>query len=102
MQKLRVTVLFLIAFLVTSTVRAQVTIDIAKITCQQYLTFSVADPRDIAIWLSGYSHGKRNSTVLEPQELKDNAEKLKSACFLEANSKLPVMQVVETVLGYGK
>lgn len=81
---------------------AQVTIDVAKITCNQYLSFSVADPRDIAIWLSGYYHGKGANTVLEVQELKQNADKLKSACFLKDNGDRPVMQVIEKVLLNGK
>jgi hypothetical protein len=81
---------------------AQVTVDVSKITCNQYLSFNVADPRDIAIWLSGYYHGKRSSTVLETQELKQNAEKLRTACFLKENSELPIMQVIEKGMGGGK
>ena len=80
-------------------VRAQVTVDVAKITCNQFLTFKVADPRDIAIWLSGYYHGKSGSMVLEPQTLRQNAEKLKTACFNPANAGLPVIQVIEKTLG---
>ena len=34
-------------------------IEVSKITCEQYLGFSVADPRDINIWLSGYYTGKQ-------------------------------------------
>ena len=85
----------LVALLVAPAARAQVTVDVSKITCEQYLGFSVADPRDIAIWLSGYFHGKQGITVLEPQKLKQNAEKLQTACFQKANAKLPVMQVIE-------
>lgn len=81
---------------------AQVTVEISKITCEQYLAFSVADPRDINIWLSGYYHGKQGTTVLQPQVLKQNAEKLKSECLLKANSNLPVMQVIEKSFGPGK
>jgi hypothetical protein len=33
---------------------AQVTVDVSKITCEQYILFTVADPHDIAVWLSGY------------------------------------------------
>ena len=83
-------------------VRAQVTVDVAKITCNQYLGFKVADPRDIAIWLSGFYHGKSGSTVLEPETLKDNAEKLKSACFQPANGDVPVIQIIEKNLAEKK
>ena len=78
--------------------RAQVTVDVAKITCDQFLTFKVADPRDIAIWLSGYYHGKSGGMVLEPQTLRQNAEKLKTACFNPANAGLPVIQIIEKSL----
>lgn len=77
----------------------QVTVDVGKITCEQYLAFAVADPRDIAIWLSGYYHGKQGNTILEPQKLKENAERLQSACFQKTNAKLPVMQVIGNLLG---
>ncbi len=44
---------------------AQVTIDVSKITCEQYILYSVADPKDIAMWLSGYYNAKRNNTVID-------------------------------------
>ena len=91
-----------IAGLALTPVQAQVTIDISKITCNQYLSFSVADPRDIAIWLSGYFHGKGGSTVLAIEELKQNAAKLQSACFRKENADLTVMQVIEKGLDKGK
>jgi acid stress chaperone HdeB len=77
---------------------AQVTIEASKITCEQHLAFSVADPRDINIWLNGYYNGKSGSTVVEPQRLKEEADKLFRACLRNENSKLPVMQVIEKVL----
>jgi HdeA/HdeB family len=43
---------------------AQVTIDVSKITCEQYILYTVANPHDIAVWLSGYYNGKRNNTVI--------------------------------------
>jgi acid stress chaperone HdeB len=91
-----------VVVLLADSVRAQVTIDISRITCNQYLSFTVADPRDIAIWLSGYYHGKRGATALEPQELKRNADRLKDACFLKENMDLPVMQVIDKVLSAGR
>ena len=99
MKYAELVVLALLTCLAVSPVRAQVTVDVAKITCNQYLSFSVADPRDIAIWLSGYYHGKSGSAVLEPQTLKQNADKLKSACFEPQNANLPVMQVIEKAIG---
>lgn len=74
---------------------AQVTIDIAKVTCAQFVTYRVADPDKIAIWLSGYQHGKRGDVTVETQEFKENVAILKSACMRADNSQQPVMQVVE-------
>ena len=85
------------AFLV-SPAATQVTIDIAKITCEQFISFSVTDPNNIAIWLSGYRHGQHADTTVHPQEFKEDIARLKSACFLRENSKLAVMQVAEKVL----
>ena len=76
--------------------QAQVQIDVSRITCRQYLAYSVADPKDITIWLSGYLHGKRNSTILETQELKDTYDKLKDLCY--SSYETPVMQMIEKIV----
>ena len=94
----RIKLITLVTFFATPLAHAQVTVEVAKITCQQYLAFSVGDPRDVNIWLSGYYHGKQGSTVFEPQLLKQNAEKLKAECLRKDNSDLPVMQVIESAL----
>ena len=98
----KLTMLVVAAILVTSHARAQVTVEVGKITCHQFLAFSVADPKDIAIWLSGYYHGKHGTSNFEPQTFKANFDKLKSACYLKENYNLPVMQVIEKTLGASK
>jgi HdeA/HdeB family protein len=72
---------------------AQVTIDVAKISCAQFLKYKVTNPDNVAIWLSGYYHGKQNTTLLAREDFKENIQKLKSACLLPQNSELPVLQV---------
>jgi acid stress chaperone HdeB len=79
---------------------AQVTIDVAKITCDQYLLFRVADPRDISLWLSGYYHGKRGITLVDQQALRNNEEKVKDYC--RGHLDTAVMQAVETLIGQGE
>jgi hypothetical protein len=76
--------------------RAQVTIDVSKITCEQYVLFTVADPHDIAMWLSGYYNGTRNNTVLDTQEFRERARKVMEYCQL--NLKATVMEAVEKVI----
>jgi acid stress chaperone HdeB len=81
---------------------AQVTLDVSKITCEQYLTFKVANPQEISIWLSGYFHGVKGDRVLETQLLKENFDALKNACFLRENLKRAVFDVAEERFGNKK
>jgi len=82
-----------LAALAVSAAQAQVTMDVSKITCEQYILFKVADPQHIAIWLSGYYNGKRNNMVVDVGQLKANAEKLMRYC--ETNIKGTVVEAVE-------
>ncbi len=79
---------------------AQVSVDVAKISCDQFLFYKVTDPQKIVIWLSGYYQAKAESTIVDTQALNDNGEKLKDYCRL--NPKLPVLQAAETLFGAGK
>jgi len=97
-----INIIILIAFLAARASHAQVTIDVSKITCDQYLSFKVADPKDIGVWLSGYYHGKQGSTLFEPHRLKEIADKVQSECLARQNANLPVMQVFEKVVGTSK
>jgi len=97
-----ISIIILIGFLAATAAHAQVTIDISKITCDQYLGFKVGNPKDIGIWLSGYYHGKQGSTVFEPQRFREIADKVESECLVRQNLNLPVMQIVEKVVGTSK
>jgi hypothetical protein len=74
---------------------AQTSIDIAKITCEQFILQQVTDPRNVIIWLSGY-HAKRGDTVIQVQQFEENAKKVTDAC--RANLKGMVMEVFEKVV----
>jgi HdeA/HdeB family len=37
----------------SSTAPAQVTVDVSKITCDELVKYEIADPKLIAIWISG-------------------------------------------------
>jgi hypothetical protein len=77
---------------------AQVTVDVAKITCDQFAGYKIADPKDIALWLSGYHNGKRGgNTLIDPQSLKANSDKVIGYCLQHPDT--PVMQAVETLFG---
>lgn len=74
------------------TAQAQVTVDVSKITCEQFVLYKITDPKNIAIWLSGYVHGKNNSTIVEPQSFETNMDRLKDYCMI--NPKSDVMDGV--------
>jgi len=49
----------LIFTLVAVAAKAQVMLDISKVTCDQFAGYKITDPQNIAVWLSGYYNGKR-------------------------------------------
>ena len=61
----------LLALLISVLVaQAQETIDIAKITCAQFLTGQITDSQTLSIWLSGYYNGTRHNTVVDVSAFK--------------------------------
>jgi len=78
---------------------AQVSVDVAKITCEQFAFSKIAPVRSIALWLSCYYSGKRNSSIIDLQAFEENAAKVERFCKQQTNLKLPLMQAVEQVLG---
>jgi len=76
-------------------VSAQVTLDLSKVTCDQYVGYKITDPQNISIWLSGYFNGKRGNTIIDTQGLEASAKKLRDYCF--RNPATPVMQATEIV-----
>jgi len=77
-------------------VAAQVTLDIGKITCGQFVSYKVTNPKYLAVWLSGYDHGKRGDTVIDTQQLVANVDKLEAYCL--KNPDVLMMQAAETIL----
>jgi hypothetical protein len=80
--------------------QAQVTIDVSKITCAQFRSYSITDPNNIALWLSGYYNGKRANTIINVESFKTNFEKLKDYCITHPTT--PVMEAAETAIAPGK
>jgi acid stress chaperone HdeB len=75
---------------------AQVTVDVSKITCEQFIVLPKAD--SVAIWLSGYYHGDRHVSTLDVNKFEENARNLRAACRLPDNFKKPVMQLIESTM----
>jgi hypothetical protein len=80
--------------------QAQVTLDISKVTCDQYNAYKVTNPQNIAIWVNGYYHGKRGDVTLETQRLVENARKLRDYC--RRNREALVLEAVETLFAKGR
>jgi hypothetical protein len=93
----RVAVLAALTFPVASLAQAQVTVDMSKVTCAQITGGSAADAIETAIWLSGYYNGKRNSTTVNLNQFRSNAELVIQHC--QKNPKKTVMQAVESLRG---
>ena len=81
---------------------AQVSVDVSKITCKQFVLHEVARPRLIAIWLSGYYAGKRGLPTIQVQALEKNMKEIERFCAKVDNLEVPLLQAVEKVLGPGQ
>ena len=88
----------LLTLLSTSLAQAQVTIEVAKITCRQFVGGEIGEPRTVAAWLSGYYHGKKNSTSVDKQTFEGNLSKLTNFCQTGDNGKILIMQAIEKIL----
>lgn len=75
---------------------AQVLLDVCKVTCWQFVTYKVTNPKYLAVWLSGFHHGKSGDTTIDMQTLVANADKLIDYCT--KNPDIPMMQAAETIL----
>ena len=76
---------------------AQVTVEMTMITCEQYVLFAMGDPKDIAMWLSGYHSAKCNNTAFNVQEFREASKKVMDYCQL--NLKTTVMDLLKRCWG---
>jgi acid stress chaperone HdeB len=85
------------ALMASSGLHAQVTLDVTKITCGQFVGYKITNPDFLAVWVSGYYHGMRGEMVVDTQQLKEDANKLESYCL--KNPDLLMIKAAETVTG---
>jgi acid stress chaperone HdeB len=76
---------------------AQVTIDITKITCREFLIGRIVSTQSMALWFSGYYSAKRGVTMIDASAIKPNAEKVQDYCGLHQDET--VMRAVEVLFG---
>ena len=85
--------LALILIFTAQTAHAQVTVDVSKITCEQFIVLPKAD--SIA---GGYYNGDRHNSVIDVNKFEENARNLRAACRIPDNFKRPIMQLIESVI----
>ena len=101
MTNIKSVVVGLLFCLVTvPSVRAEITIDISKISCKDFLLPTFIVPDDIAYWLSGYYNGKRGNTVVDITALRDYVNEVEQYCL--QNQDMTFMKAAETVLNVNK
>jgi acid stress chaperone HdeB len=77
--------------------QAQVTVDVSKITCDQFVEYKIADPKQIATWINGYYHGAQGSSILDAQEMLEITNTVEEHCFKHPGDL--VMKSVEGAMG---
>ena len=80
--------------------RAQETIDVAKITCHQFLAGEVTDSQTLSIWLSGYYNGTRHTTVVNASAFKKHSFDIMDYCISHPDMNL--MEVIKNAPGAEK
>jgi acid stress chaperone HdeB len=96
-MKRRILAISAIVFLAANSMAsAQVTVDVSKITCDEFVKYDIADPRQITAWISGYYHGLHNNPV-DKQKTLEGSENIEGYCF-----KHPDALVMETLNESGR
>jgi acid stress chaperone HdeB len=98
-QVFRAILVSLFAMSTAATASAQ-TIDVAKISCKQYLAGNIVRGDYLTLWLSGYINGTRNETVIETGTVQNIADKVGTYC--RANLDAGLMDAVQNVIGAAK
>ena len=79
---------------------AQETIDVAKITCNQFMFGNIADSRTISLWLFGYYDGELKNTLIDVASMQNNSRELVRYCM--DHSDALVMDAAKNTLGKAK
>ncbi len=86
--------------LFASAAQAQSSIDITKVTCNQYLFDKIAPSKSIAVWLAGYYNGTRHNTTVDLTRMDQDIDKVEDYCRLHQDSTL--MDAAKSALGLGQ
>ena len=75
-------------------------VDIAKISCKQFLLGNVVRRDYLALWLSGYYNGTHNDPIIETSTVQNIANKVGNYCH--ANLDDTLMDAIQKALGLEK
>ena len=100
MKDLLITSIAFLALLGTTPSRAQVTVDVTKVSCNDFILDKITDQKSVWLWLNGFFHGAHNNTVLDVNALNKDKDKLWSYCF--AHQEVPVIEAVNSILAGDK
>ena len=79
---------------------AQQTIDVAKITCNQFMLGNISDSRTITLWLFGYYDGGLKNTIIDVTSMQNSSRDLVRYCM--DHSDALVMDAAKNILGKAK
>ncbi|MGM4891006.1 HdeA/HdeB family chaperone [Tardiphaga sp. 862_B3_N4_1] len=70
----------LLGILLSSTTHAQVTVDMARVSCAQYMALSASDSAVFSAWMSGWFNQKSGYVYVDLDAYAKNVANLKSWC----------------------
>jgi hypothetical protein len=80
--------------------RAQLTVDMSKVTCKQFVTYEITDARSLSIWLSGYFNAQQKNMIIDVSKFRERSDALKEFCLTDQDVAL--MEAAKTVIGTRK
>jgi hypothetical protein len=68
---------------------AQIRLDMNRITCKDYLSYSPESREFIRFWMSGYYNAAANNSVLNYDRLQSNSARVVAYCSKHKSDTLP-------------
>ena len=80
--------------------QAQLTVDMSKVTCKQFITYEITDGRSLSIWLSGYFDAQQNNLTVDVSKFRSRSKALNDFCL--THQDVALMEAAKTVIGSKK
>jgi acid stress chaperone HdeB len=80
--------------------QAQLTVDMSKVTCKQFITYEITDGRSLSIWLSGYFNAQQNNLTVDVSKFRSRSKALNDFCL--THQDVALMEAAKTVIGSKK